>query len=167
MNNVILSAIFYLPSSILHPPSSILYPQLSSIVSVRAPQQSDKFVGLPCVQVESVCFLRRLVAAGAFDARVAPFVGVFVLNFHLFQRFCEVALQTLITQFGGQVLGRGGAHGFSLVPGRQPPQSSYDKDDDCDKDQVAGLHFHQMITGFDLDSIYYQRNTDGQCNKRL
>jgi hypothetical protein len=90
------------------------------------------------------------VAASAFDALVAPFVGVFVLKFHLFQRIWEVALQTLATQFCGQVLGRGGAHSFGLVPGRQPPQAPYDEDDDCDKDQVAGLHFHQMITGVDL-----------------
>jgi hypothetical protein len=56
------------------------------------------------------------------------------------------------------VFWRGGAHGFGLVPGRQPPQASYDEDDDCDKDHVARLHFHQMITGVDLYFICYQRN---------
>jgi hypothetical protein len=74
------------------------------------------------------------VAAGAFDAFVAPFVRVFVLKLHLGQCFGEVTFQTLIAQFGGHVFGWGGPHRFGLVPGRQPPQAPYDEEDNCDKD---------------------------------
>jgi hypothetical protein len=98
------------------------------------------------------------MAAGALNTVVAPFVGMFVLKFHLGQFFGEMTFQTLAAEFGGQVFGRGGLHRFGIVPGRQPPKAADDDDDDCDKDQVAGLHSHQMITGFDLYSIYYQRS---------
>jgi hypothetical protein len=66
-----------------------------------------------------------------------------------------MAFQAFVAKFRGQMFRRGGLHRFGLVPGRQPPQAAYDEEDDCDKDQVAGLHFHQMVTGFDLYSTYY------------
>src|SRR6266542_4076120 len=128
----LLSSIFYLLSSILDPRSSILDPRSSildprsSIVSVCAQQQNGEFANLPCVQVESVGPLRGLVAAGAFDARVAPFVGMFVLKLHLFQCLGEVAFQAIVARFGAQMFGRGGPHRFGLIPGRQPPQAAYD-----------------------------------------
>src|SRR5262245_6925658 len=107
---------FYLRSSILDPRSSILYLR-SSIVSVCAQQQNGEFADLPCVQVESVGLLRGLVAAGAVDALVAPFVGMFVLKLHLFQCFGEMAFQAIVARFGGQMFGRGRQHRFGLVPG--------------------------------------------------
>ena len=149
-----------------HPRPSILYSR-PSVRSVFAPQQSGEFIDLPCVQHHGVGLPRRFVAAGAIDALVAPFVGMFVLKLHLFQCFGEVAFQAIVARFGGQMFGRSWKHRFGLIPGRQPPQASYDEDDDCDKDQVAELQFHQMLTGFDLYSIYYQRSSDGHCSKRV
>jgi len=110
--------------------------------SVCAPQQTSESVNSPRVLISSVGLLRPLVAASAINTVVAPFVRVFVLKLQLGQFFGEVTFQTLVSQFRGQMFGRGGRHRFGLVPGRQPPQTADDKNYDCYKDQIARLHFH-------------------------
>src|SRR5262245_33092610 len=132
--------------------------------SVYSPQQSGEFIDLPSVQVKGVGFTRRLVAVDACDVLVAPFDWMFVLKLHLSHFVGDVAFQTLAALPGGQMFGRGGPHRRGFLPYRKPYQAADDEDDDCYKDQVAGLHFHQMISGFDLYSIYYERNSDRQCS---